>query len=90
MLERFQRLLDHRYLSRIGNLETLLKWGTAIALVLVGAAVVLFELITHAGVVADVFFAAAFLLVVVLIIRSVATRLRGRSQGADRLVPPPE
>ncbi|HST31987.1 MAG TPA: hypothetical protein VLJ80_00565 [Solirubrobacteraceae bacterium] len=75
-------MLDHPLLSRLGNLETLLKWTAVGLLGLVGAAVALFELVTHAGVVADILFALALLVAVGLIARQLMAR-----RSATRLQP---
>jgi len=72
MVDHLQALLDHPFLSRLGNLRTLLGLVGVAALVLV--AVALFELLTHAGWVPDLFLGLAL----VLLIATGAERVKAR------------
>src|ERR1700734_3132461 len=66
LVKRIASILDHPYLNRIGNFSTLTRVVGAGLLILTGLGVATFELVTHAGWVAEVLVGLGLLLLLTL------------------------
>jgi hypothetical protein len=82
MLDRLHALLDHRFLSRLGNLRTLISVGGVVVLTLIALALALVELFVRVGWVPLLFLGLAFLLALILGLGRLRTR-RERRAAAD-------
>jgi hypothetical protein len=83
MLDRLHALLDHPFLSRLGNLRTLVSVIGAVALVLIGLILAAIKLLTDAGWVPLLFVGIGLVVAVVVVIE----RVRGQGKRAPPAMP---
>jgi hypothetical protein len=74
MVERFLKLLDHSFLTRVGNLRTLLSLSTAAILIFTGLVLAAIRLLANAGVVPLVFVGLGLVITGLALLRKVKAR----------------
>jgi hypothetical protein len=79
--DRMEKLLDHRFLTRLGNLRTLVSLAGAVALVLIAVILAAIKLFTGAGWVPLLFVGLALVVAFVLVAERVRSKQRSQVQA---------